>query len=154
MDKKKKELDYIPFCNPYKAGRPLKFTPIELAEKFDEFVKWAQTHPIKVRKTSTTTGQSEVKSVSIEERPRLVSVIQFLNWLGMTKRWWTELSDGKYGAEFSTLKDNITQYCFEYQYEAASSWQYNPNIVARYLGLADKQETTEKVVWEMQDPNA
>lgn len=139
---KEKDLDYIPFRNPYKVGRPLHYTPEELAAKFEEFVAWAKAHPLKVKKTATTTGQSSVTSVSIEERPRLVSVVQFLNWLGESKDWWAQLSDGIHGAEFSHLKDNITQFCFEYQYEAASSWQYNGNIVARYLGLAEKKQVS------------
>jgi hypothetical protein len=141
MDKKKKEPDFIPFRNPYNTGgRPLKFTPVELAEKFDEFVKWAHKHPLKVKKTATTTGQSSVTSVSIEERPRLISVVQFLNWLGTTRDWWAKLSDGKQADDFLHVKDYITQYCYEYQYEAASSWQYNGNIVSRYLGLAEKKQ--------------
>lgn len=150
----KKELDYIPFRNPYKAGRPLHYTPEELAGKFAEFVEWAQTHPVKVekhtRRSGTENSSSEDKTEYI---PRLISVVMFLNWLGETKNWWTKLSDGVNGEEFFTLKERITQYCFEYQYARAASNQFNANIVARYLGLKDQQEVEQKVEYIMKNPN-
>lgn len=144
MSKKKeqeKELDYIPFCNPYKqVGRPLLLTPPELAGKFEEYVHWASTHPIKVKRRTDHFNNNPSCDSYVEEKPRLISVVSFLNYIGRTKDWWAQLSDGTYGEEFSHLKDNIKQYCEEYQYECAATWQYNANIVARYLGLAEKKQ--------------
>jgi hypothetical protein len=135
------ELDYIPFKPRHAGGRPLHYQPEELEAKFQDFVAWAQRHPIKVKIVSKTSARGEkTEAERIEERPRLISVAQFLNWLGETKGWWTDLSDGEKGAEFSSLKERIRAYCFEYQYEAASTWQYNGNIVSRYLGLAEKKQ--------------
>lgn len=134
------DLNYIPFRNPCKAGRPLAYTPEQLAKKFEKFVEWAQSHPIKVRKFSDHSGENFSSDSYTEERPRLISVASFLNYIGMSQRWWGELSTGTYGEAFSVVKEAITQYCFEYQYECASTWQYNGNIVSRYLGLAEKRE--------------
>lgn len=149
----KKELDYIPFRNPYKAGRPLHYTPEELAGKFAEFVEWAQSHPLRVNKETTRTGENTSSETKTEYIPRLISVVMFLNYIGETKRWWGELSTGVNGDEFSVLKERISQYCFEYQYARAAANQFNANIVARYLGLKDQQEVEQKVEYIMKNPN-
>ena len=106
-----------PFINPL-AGRPLHFTPKQLAEKFEEYVKWSEENEIEIgeRQKGIASG-GYVDKTTTNYKQRLISVHGFLVFIGKSKRWWTELSDGKQGDKFSTLKDSITSYCEDYQKE-------------------------------------
>ena len=131
-----------PFINPL-AGRPLHFTPKQLAEKFEEYVKWSEENVIEIgeRQKGIASG-GYVDKTTTNYKQRLISVHGFLVFIGKSKRWWTELSDGKQGDKFSTLKDSITSYCEDYQKEMAAAGIFNANIISRLLGLADKKELT------------
>lgn len=125
---------YPPFRNP--VGRPLKYPPEKLAEKFAEYIEWAKDHPIEVDKV--VQGPNGVTTAT-EQKPRLLSTSGFCVWLGVTEEWWRGLSSGKRGEEFSSLKKNIQGYCDEYQKEMASAFIFHANIISRLLGLAEKQ---------------
>lgn len=131
-----------PFINPL-AGRPLHYTPKQLAEKFEEYVKWSEENVIEIgeRQKGIAFG-GYVDKTTTNYKQRLISVHGFLVFIGKSKRWWTELSDGKQGDKFSTLKDSITSYCEDYQKEMAAAGIFNANIISRLLGLADKKELT------------
>ena len=131
-----------PFINPL-AGRPLHYSPKQLAEKFEEYVKWSEENVIEIgeRQTGIASG-GYVDKTTTNYKQRLISVHGFLVFIGKSKRWWTELSDGKQGDKFSTLKDSITSYCEDYQKEMAAAGIFNANIISRLLGLADKKELT------------
>lgn len=131
-----------PFINPL-AGRPLHYTPKQLAEKFEEYVKWCEENEIELgeRQKGIASG-GYVDKTTTNYKQRLISVHGFLVFIGKSKRWWTELSDGKQGDKFSTLKDSITSYCEDYQKEMAAAGIFNANIISRLLGLADKKELT------------
>ena len=131
-----------PFINPL-AGRPLHFSPKQLAEKFEEYVKWSEENVIEIgeRQKGIASG-GYVDKTTTNYKQRLISVHGFLVFIGKSKRWWTELSDGKQGDKFSTLKDSITSYCEDYQKEMAAAGIFNANIISRLLGLADKKELT------------
>ena len=131
-----------PFINPL-AGRPLHYTPKQLAEKFEEYVKWSEENVIEIgeRQRGIASG-GFVDKTTTNYKQRLISVHGFLVFIGKSKRWWTELSDGKQGDKFSTLKDSIISYCEDYQKEMAAAGIFNANIISRLLGLADKKEVT------------
>ena len=134
----------------FKLGRPLKYKPDELFEKFKEYVQWAKEHPIPIvrRVTNTTTKGDTYGSDSVEHEPRLLSVDGFLVYLGAERNWWTMLEKGKRGEEFLKVKSIIRGFCEDYQKEMASAEIFNANIVSRLLGLADKQmvKNEEKIV--------
>lgn len=133
----------------FNLGRPLKYTPKQLAEKFVEYVNWEKEHPIRIKVTETSTsaqGNTYGKE-SVEEKPRLVSIEGFCIWLGEARAWWTQLDnpDAKHRDEFSTVKAKIREYCEKYQKEMASSGLFNANIISRLLGLADRQQVEGKM---------
>lgn len=131
---------YPPFR--YTLGRPLKYQPTELLEKFREYVAWAKDNPIivKQRTVNTTTQGKTYSSEAVIEKPRLVSISGFLVHLGATREWWDSLDRGKRGEEFSRVKSFVRGYCETYQKEMASNELFNANIISRLLGLADKKE--------------
>ena len=129
-------------------GRPLKYTPKELAEKFVEYVEWCKNNPIilgtEVKNTSV--DGREYGNTTKEMKPRLVSVAGFLVFIGESSRWWGELNDSK-RQDFSVVKALIREYCEAFQKEMAANNIFNGNIISRLLGLADKQqvETTAPI---------
>lgn len=131
-----------PFINPL-VGRPLHFTPKQLAEKFGEYVQWCEDNVMEFEeKQKGLQGNGYVDKTTKTFKQRLISVHGFLVFIGKTKRWWSQLSEGKQGEKFSYLKESITEYCEDYQKELAASGHYNANIISRLLGLADKKELT------------
>lgn len=131
-----------PFINPL-VGRPLHFTPKQLAEKFGEYVKWCEENVMEFEERQKgIQGNGYVDKTTRNYKLRLISVHGFLVFIGKTKRWWSQLSEGKQGEKFSYLKESITEYCEDYQKELAASGHYNANIISRLLGLADKKELT------------
>lgn len=134
---------YPPVQNPLKkSGRPLHYTPDQLAEKFAEFVEWCKEHPIETGRTENTTtpeGKQYGKNVQAAT-PRLVSVGGFLVFICETDAWWSQLDKRKDGEGFVRVKAYIREYCENYQKEMASANIFNANIISRLLGLADKKE--------------
>ena len=137
---------YPPFN--YKLGRPLKYKPDELLEKFGEYVNWAREHPIPiVRKVTSRTTEGKTYGTDTEEnKPRLISIGGFLVFLGAGSDWWQSLDreDRKRHEEFARVKSFIRGYCEDYQKEMASADVFNANIISRLLGLADKKEVENK----------
>ena len=131
-----------PFINPL-VGRPLHYTPKQLAEKFEEYVKWSEDKVMEIgeRQKGIASG-GYVDKTTTNYKQRLISVHGFLVFIGKTSRWWGELSNGKHGDKFSVVKAHITEYCEDYQKEMAAAGIFNANIISRLLGLADKKELT------------
>lgn len=131
-----------PFINPL-AGRPLHFTPKQLAEKFAEYVSWCEENVMEIEENKFgSIGQSVSSETKTIRKQRLISVHGFLVYIGKSKRWWSQLSEGKHGDKFSYLKEAVTDYCEDYQKEMAAAGLFNANIISRLLGLADKKELT------------
>lgn len=136
---------YPPFVYN-QVGRPLKFKPHELLEKFVEYIEWAKAHPIEnVYRTSGTsyTGDS-YGNTNKNLKPRLISIGGFLVFIGQTESWWKNLEEGKRAEEFLKVKEKIKNYCESYQKEMAAAGIFKENIISRLLGLKDKQEVENK----------
>lgn len=129
----------LPFHNPL-GGRPLKYTPKKLAEKFLEYVAWCEEHPFKIVNTTKYSNGNSVDNV--DTKPRYISVGGFKVFLGVNDVWWSQLDDGIHGEEFSKVKDGIKNFCEQYQIEMASTGQLKENIISRLLGIADKKQVS------------
>ena len=129
----------LPFKNP--LGRPLKLTPAQLAEEFGKYAQWCKDNPLVAH---TRVDYAKGFSDTTDERPRMVSIDGFLVYLGCSDCWWSQLSNGKRGDEFSRVKDGIKKYCELSQKEQAAAGLLNANIISRLLGLADKKEVEAK----------
>lgn len=136
---------YPPFVY-HEVGRPLKFKPHELLEKFTEYIKWAKEHPIEnVYQTSGTSYTGDLYGNTNKNlKPRLISIGGFLVFIGQTESWWKNLEEGKRAEEFLKVKEKIKNYCESYQKEMAAAGIFKENIISRLLGLKDKQEVENK----------
>ena len=135
-------LEMLPFTIPEELtrgpGRPLDFTPEQLANKFVEFLEWSKQHPIPLGETTINMkGEAFDK---YKNAPRMVSINQFLVYIGKSQSWWAMLDTRKQGDKFVILKTRIREYCEGYQIEMASTGLFKENIISRLLGLADKKQ--------------
>lgn len=130
---------YPPFN--YVFGRPLKYTPDELIEKFAEYVLWCKDNPIKVEVQETgVRGNNIVNAKKVEYKPRFLNLRGFLSFIGGSDVYWHELEEGKHKEHFSKVKKAIKTYIESYQIEYAAAGVFKENIVSRLNGLTDKQE--------------
>lgn len=125
------------------SWRPLKYTPEQLLEKFQEYVQWAIDHPIETGSKTTVSGGNadhewNNETVKEDKHPRLVSIGGFLVHIGGSESWWSMLEKSKRADDFLKVKTFIREYCAQYQKEMASAGIFNANIISRLLGLADK----------------
>jgi len=137
-------MEMLPFRNP--LGKPPRYTPEQLAEKFVEFVKWCQDNPIVV-KTTTRYANGNWSEVE-DKKPRLISLSAFELYAGVTDSWWAMLSKRARAEEYVRVKAEIKKLCESYQKEMASANLFNANIISRLLGLADKQQVEGKVEYQ------
>lgn len=140
---------YPPVINPLnRAGRPLHYSPEELAGKFAEYVAWCDEHPIVITRTAKGSNSSPAGDTTFdrdeeEKKPQYISVKGFLVWLGESVSWWEMLDkDSSSADEFLSVKSYIRAYCEENQSKLASAGIFKENIISRLLGLADKQQVS------------
>lgn len=130
---------YPPFN--YVFGRPLKYTPDELIQKFHEYVQWCKDNPIKVeQREQGLRGNGAVDATKTELKPRFLNLRGFLSFIGGSDVYWSQLEDGKNAEHFSKVKKAIKTYIESYQIEYAATGVFKENIVSRLNGLTDKQE--------------
>lgn len=122
--------------NAGKRGRPRKFSPQQLLDKFQEYIDDRLKDPIIDEETehgSTPRGSMNVKRE--KPHPQLLSILDFCVYLGTSRQWWNALSE-----DYLVVKTYISTYLENYQLKGASAGVFNANIVARLIGLADKKE--------------
>lgn len=134
-------MEVIPFKSP--LGKPPKYTPEGLAEKFAEFVQWCKDNPIEIIHTTTYANGNWAEEK--ETKPRLISLAAFELYAGVTDSWWANIVKAKRGEEYSRVKANIKKMCETYQKEMASAGLFKENIISRLLGLADRQQQEHRI---------
>lgn len=113
-----------------KVGRPRAYTPEALDAKFEEYVEWVKANPVYINKVSA----GEIIAVPTQRPLTLVGFCQFAKISKDTFR--------RYEDEFCGLLTCVRVAIEADQLEGAMVGQYNPNIVARVLHLADRQDAT------------
>lgn len=139
--KKKKNMEglYVE-CKPQvgQRGRPRKYKPAELLDKFQEYLRDRMENPIvETEEESGSSGQSKNEKVRVKEHPQLISIADFCIFLGCSRNWWCELGD-----EFLGVKAYISTYIENFQLKGATIGVFNANIVSRLLGLKDKVDVS------------
>lgn len=124
------------YMNRTKDGRELIYsTPEELLEKAYSYFIWCDKTPLK-RSEVLKGGVKAGKVVKISlDRP--YTLVGMCNYLGISKRTFDNYEERKDYLPITTYIRDIIQ---QNQIEGAVVGNYNANIVARLLGLVDKQE--------------
>jgi hypothetical protein len=125
------------------VGRPKNIeSPEQLWLLFRQYMKWAKENP---RTKQDFVGKDGNEIERMLERP--------LTWVGfevycLERMIISDLGDyernkeNRY-AEFATIVRAIKRYIEQDQFEGAAVGLYKENIIARKLGLADKQENRQ-----------
>lgn len=119
------------------VGRPRKIaTPEKMMEIFKEYLEDRMSRPlISKEEESGMVGESSVEKEKKKAKSHPLSIGDFCIFCGCSREWWASLPE-----EFSQVKRYISNYIFHYQLKGAESGEFNANIVARELGLADKKQ--------------
>ena len=115
-----------------KVGRPRSYTPEALEARFEEYVSWAKANPICINKVSG----GEIIPVPTERPLSLTGFCVFADIVENTFRDYEKLE------EFSSITTRARTTFANSQIEGALVGAFNPNIVARLQGLAERQDVT------------
>lgn len=119
-------------------------SPEELANLFDQYIKWVSENPFKVHDFKG----KDADEVWIEKQ-RPLTWIGFEGWLCkegiVTQLTHYEQNDRDSYREYLPIIRAIKRQCSMDVIDGALAGVYNQNIAARIEGLADKKEVDKKV---------
>lgn len=130
------------------TGRIPKYTPLDVINEFCAYVESLRSAPLEVeteyrQQGSTANGgdtrKAQVRRQRFDRPPKVYDFV--VRWLGMSESWWRMLGTTKrYAKQFLTVKEKIERYCYDCKFDGAVIGVYNPNIIARDLGLKERIE--------------
>jgi len=116
-------------------GRNPEFkNPEEMWTCASEYFQWVEDNPLLEEKGFAFHG---VVTKEKFNKMRAMTAQGFCNFLGITTRTWRGYRDRE---DFIPVMEMIEQVMFAQKFEGASADLLNGSIIARELGLADKQE--------------
>jgi len=125
---------YWKLIDPDKVGRDPNFSsPEELWERCKEYFEWIDEHPI--IETETTTSAMNITTKE-KEHAKPYTWEGLYAYLGICN-----LDRYKKKKAFVGIISHISNIIYSNKFEGASVGLFNSNIIARDLGLKDKQET-------------
>ena len=124
-------------------GRPKNIkTPEILWKLFEDYVKHEAENPM--HKVEYVGKEGRVEKTPLETPITFMGFEcwlwdnQYINDLGDYQK----NTDGRYN-EFTPIITRITQNCYVHNFKGASVGIFNANIIARKLGLTEKQEVSQ-----------
>ena len=122
------------------SGRkPIFATPEDLWSSVVEYFEWNNSNPIMETKAFHFQG-----TVVMDEVPRIraMTLQAMCFYIGISRQGWKEYCDKP---AFSDITSEIQDVIFSQKFEGAAADQLNASIIARELGLADKQDINSSV---------
>lgn len=117
------------------VGRTRMFeTPDDLRESCLEYLAWAHANPLQEEKHFCSAGQIMTAHIS---KPRAVTIVGLCLHLGIHRHTWQNY---RISEEFDLVCDEIEDRMKQYKFENAVAGLMNSTLIARDLGLVDKQE--------------
>lgn len=132
--------NYWEFRN--KHGRDFKYTPDAL---WDEAVKYFEWISVKVwnKKEAIKSGDMAGKTMDVPTQTPM-SIQSFCLFSDIDENTFSRYEKEDGYKDFWAITTRIKGIIESNQFEGATVGAYNPNIIARKLGLVDKQEVTSK----------
>lgn len=130
-------------------GRNPKFeSPEALWEAATEYFEWVEAHPLQEAQAFAYQG-----NVKVQELPKMraMTIMGLCIFLDISQQAWSEYKQRNGFGEVTTRIDEIIR---TQKFEGASAGLLNANIIARDLGLADKQETSGAVTVTIESRDA
>ena len=136
------------------GGRPLKYTPEQIEQKFAEYVEQNKQCTF-YRNELIKSGERAGEVIRVEV-PAPLTIVGFCVFLGIDKVTFYEWLENK-----EKGLSNITRACKHYieqdQLAGAAAGVYQPMIIARLLGLQENQRheiaTPDKITIDLNNDN-
>jgi hypothetical protein len=120
-----------------KHGRERLFASADaLWEACCEYFEWVEANPLYEMKAFAYQGVVVQEPVAKMRAMTIGGLCIFLDIDELTWRRWREVED------FCTVVSRAEQIIYQQKFTGAAADLLNPNIIARDLGLADKQDVT------------
>lgn len=120
-----------------KHGRDKIFsTPEDLESAAYEYFEWLHENPFTDLKASHHMGEQVDLKTNKLNAPTLEGLFAFLR---ISKQTWHDYKSRK---DFIDVMGHICNLMYSHKLAGAAAGLYNPNIIARNLGLAEKTEST------------
>lgn len=119
-----------------KDGRDKIFeTPEQLLESCNEYFEWVQDNPLKSSEVVKYKYYAELIEVP---KMRPMTIEGLCNFIDISVKGFKLYRDR---IDFIPVVTRVEQIIYNNKFEGAASGFLNPNIIARDLGLQDKQQT-------------
>lgn len=118
--------------------KPIFASPDDLMAAACEYFEWVEDHPLREEKVFN--GKDGIVRADIAKM-RAMTIGGLCIFLDISQQAWSEYKERKDFGEVTTRIDAVIR---AQKFEGASADLLNANIIARDLGLADKQELTGK----------
>lgn len=126
------------------TGRPLDYTPEELWEKSKEYFEWCDQNPwYKNEAIKGGDSAGQIISIPTSKPYTLKGLCIFANISFQTFENYSRKQD------FVEITTRIREICYTQKFEGAAVGAFNPNIIARDLGLTDKTDTNVTGDWNI-----
>ena len=114
--------------------KPIFATPEDMWDACEQYFEWVADNPLHEAKAFAFQGDVTVASLP---KMRAMTIQGLCIFLDITRSTWDEY---KKREDFSDITTRVESIIFTQKFEGASAELLNPNIIARDLGLADKQQ--------------
>lgn len=116
--------------------KPIFGSPDELWSACQEYFEWVEANPLYEDKLVTFQGMATHEPVA---KMRAMTLSGLCIFLDIARRTWDEYRSRE---DFSPVCDAVEETMRDQKFTGAAADLLNANIIARDLGLADKQEHT------------
>lgn len=116
--------------------KPIFSNPDDLMDACQQYFQWAQDNPLKEEKVFVHQGQ--VTRVDVPKM-RAMTTAGLCIFIGVDRLTWSAYRERE---DLSAVTREVDEVIREQKFTGAAADLLNPNIIARDLGLADKQEHT------------
>jgi len=121
-----------------KHGRNHKYTPKQLETACYEYFNWVHNNPLMAAETVKHQGAGDVMAVPVM---RAMNIRALCDYLKISQNTWKSY---KTNADFLNICEEVENIIWSQKFEGAAAGLLNHAIIARELGLADKQDHTVK----------
>ena len=115
------------------TGRPKKFTPAGLWKEAQRYFAWVSKHPLKEQKVFGTRYKTSVNKL------RPMTETGFCLFAGIDDNTFIRYKTGEDYKDYWEISNIISRIIYQQKFEGATVDLFNPNIIARDLGLKDNQ---------------
>ena len=118
---------------------PIFETPEQLWVAACEYFQWVEDNPLYEEKIFHSQGMITKDTIT---KMRAMTIRAMCFFIGLSRQGWQEYSEKP---DFSDIVKEIEDVIYSQKFEGAAADMLNSNIIARELGLADKQQNEIKI---------